>query len=260
MKAPEKFSADAIRAEAEKKIHHNETIARIYPLIPDSVEGLKVFICATSYSADYWLNIERDIHTYREQKEPSAAILRDLAAAFPPEPVAKYKGEGTTSFLPVAVFESWPEKKKDRFDDESRIAPFILEIEPGRHSRKAEINWWSVVEGIGRVKVSLAFPLDRQTFGVSTVQYERCGQFGREERVVRNDFGVNSPLQIIRSGEGDDRAGAEVDQMRYASGSHETPGQIVVFWYAYTGLDVTLEALVTAMEEVEQERAAHATA
>jgi hypothetical protein len=235
-------TAEQIRAAAEEEIRKAEGVNSIYALIPNSIPPLKVFVCATSYSAD-WLvkvSVERYSSLGNAGAKIDATTVRELAAAFPPIQLRRYEHHGSKTILPVARLESWPEKKRAEYPDWVEIAPFFVDIEPARFSNTATLAWYSRADvGIIHVEVEFALHSVSGWLGTSTVRYQ---QYQGGERVTENHFAPHSLTHRLSV---DEMPVADRAQMvRYASGSPETPGQHLLYWQPLSPEPVSIEAII----------------
>lgn len=104
------------------------------------------------------------------------------------------------------------------------IAPFWVDVDPAEHSRDITLHLPGVLAG-QVVDFQFTWGLHSKigrAFGVSRVEYERSGRDQRPVSVRRNDFTIENNLVVFGN--------CSARQIRYASGSRETPGRHLFYW------------------------------
>ena len=242
------FSAESIRNTAEAKIKEETLKAAVYSLVPDSMEDFKVFVFVGAYKAAASISIEAKTYVPDGRPaQPSAATLRDLAAAFPPVALMSLKGT-FREFIPKSVYDAMPEDVKDRkYSEELEIAPFRVDVDPAESSQSAEVEWYSETPA-GLVKIEVKFRLADVSswLGRSNVSYTR---YMGGLRVKENTFHPNTDkLAVLFEPDGTPIAHL-ASPIRWSSGSQETPGKFTLYWTPIAESPVSLESLIRVMGE-----------
>jgi hypothetical protein len=240
-KTVEKLRADYEKAEREL-LQCNAILA----MLPDSLERFDVMVHTTSYTADVRVGIHGK--SYPGDVNPTVETVRELAALFPPEPCKLYTGTYKT-FFAVGQFEKLSAAKPESFardyKSEEKMCPWMMTLAPASFSNSAELEWFSVVDGV-RLVIHIKFPLYsvREWLGTVDVRYKRVmgGQ-----HVERNEFNPCQEHSFTLFE--DDTPVAERRQSIRRWSTEENPGEHEIFWYPLDDRKpVTIEALCNAME------------
>lgn len=149
-----------------------------------------------------------------EGKSPDPALLRQLLAAFPPVDALLWR-DGSVSFRPE------PETYTNN-GEIKEIAPVQFRIQPSEYSRTVDVQWWSTV-GERLMRFEVEFPMHEYAAKLGTLNIQYVRMFGRGEirRIESQHFTPANGASYIR----------------YASGDHKTPGEVIVYWPRDAAID-----------------------
>jgi hypothetical protein len=164
-----------------------------------------------------------DFYAYGKQVwQPDLDFLLKLAEALGPAlPVVQVR-DGGLSFRLAEYVEALPQEKKERWEEERPVAPFLVKLSAFQH-RTAEISWTVRLAGLA-VEIEVVLP--------------RLDEFGKLDLVMRNKMGgrvvercVFSPSDRLITLARDDEPLAEMQSpIRWARGSEDTPNDFTLFW------------------------------
>lgn len=197
------------------------------------------------YGREATIYFEHDFYSYgkKDVKQPDLALLERLANDLPAVPLVRVK-DGCMSFRTAAHVDAMPEDKKERWEEEIGVAPFLLKLSAFQHST-AEIEWVTVIAGLP-VEISFKVPLT-PNIGAVSVRYV---EFRGGRRVNKCEASITESLRELRRTTADlDENIAGSDRIKWASGSQDVPNDFTYFWIAYReDVPPTVADLVNAIK------------
>jgi hypothetical protein len=233
------FTAERTRLQQK----HTENLAgleleeRIVSALPEGLTAIPWRYHAGSlYGTSGHLYADHDFYRYGDTKagipQPTIDTIGELARAFPALPLVKIRA-GCLSFQPRAYVDSLPETKKERWDEEQDVAPFLLKID-GFQRRTYEIEWTATIAGeITRISIKLPLPYQAENrIGQLEIRYQ---EYKGGRRVDRCTFVPASNLrELFREGE----PVAQLETpIRWAAGGEDTPNSFTCYWIALRAED-----------------------
>lgn len=184
------------------------------PVEPDQV---------VAFRDDMHVKYSRCRHeSIRTRPDLTVGDIRRLVGAFPPEPLMVCKGTFTT-ISPQAVVELMPADKRDREHSKGELDILPWYCVNGYRDEQS-LKWYTVREA-ERLQITVELP--PRILGDDRVTYHRL--IGELPIVESARFEVADNIRVFWSAEG---SSAEAQHMRYASGSHNTPGEVRLYWLA----------------------------
>ncbi len=152
---------------------------------------------------------------------PTLDTARQLANTFAPAvPLVVFR-DGCVGIRTVANVEAMPEERQENAQI-TRIAPFWVTIDPASHNSNVSLEWIANIAGM-LIAIEVEYFLhDPALRPLGDLSIRMSGLKGHGQRVESNTFTVGRGVQVLDN--------CTARQIRYASGSGDTPGQHLIYW------------------------------
>lgn len=188
--------------------------------VPWRVHGYPLYGTVASAHVDHnWFD-----YTGKTPK-PTLETVRQAAELLPPEPMVKVR-DGSLSFRPKGYVESLPEEKKERWEEEQDVTPFLVEVCGFQHLT-AEFNWFTKLKSGAVVRVEITLPMPRE-LGTYTVVRQH-GPRAVEQAIKRCEF-IPDTDRVLTLFDGTEPVAQLESPIRWASGSPTTPNKFTMYW------------------------------
>jgi hypothetical protein len=166
---------------------------------------------------------EWDFYAYgKDAWQPDLDFLLKLAEALGPALPVVLVRDGCLSFRLAEHVEALPEEKKERWESEQPVSPFLVKLSAFQH-RTAEISWTVRLAGLA-CEVEVVLP--------------RLDDFGKLDLVMRNKMGGRivercafNPAERLITLDRDGEPLAEMQSpIKWARGSEDTPNDLTLYW------------------------------
>lgn len=188
--------------------------------VPWRVHGYPLYGTVASAHVEYdWFD-----YTGRKPK-PTLETVRQAAELLPPEPMVMVR-DGCLSFRPKAHVEALPEEKKERWEEELDVTPFLVEVDGFQHLT-AEFHWFTRLKSDALIRVEIKLPMPGR-LGTYTVERKR-GPRDVEQAIKRCQFRPATDY-VLTLFDGTEPVSELQSPIRWASGDVTTPNKFTLYW------------------------------
>lgn len=232
MKTLDEKIAD-LKAQHEKQVEELALKEKILSALPDwtRVYDVRVY-CGELYGRIAAVHFDHNFFRLSTDTalQPDLELVGRLHEAFPGLPMVRVK-DGSLSFRLKAHVEALPEEKKARWESETDVAPFRIDIDT-HQQRTAEFEWYAEVAGVV-VSFHVKLPLMSE-LGYLNMRAVRYGSDGPVKYWERCEFQPNNAaVYTLFSSDGESLADLQ-PCVKWGTGGREYPNNFTLFWVNHT--------------------------
>ena len=180
-----------------------------------------------------------------KEPKPTLDTVRLAALHHPPVGMVRVK-DGCMSFRSKEHVDALPEDKKERWEEELDVAPFLVEVDAFQH-HSASFEWYTKLKNGALVRVEIELPLMRE---LGQYDIKRRGPDYIEARPIESCRFFPDAARLTTLFHGPEPVAQLEAPIRWASGSPTTPNKFTLYWLALReDMTPTVGALVEALSK-----------
>ena len=217
---------EELKKQHEKETEKLEIELKINSELP-KIDGIDWFIHVSPlYGRIAIAKLEYNFYNYGNDK-PQLTILDAVAIAktLPPESITMVR-DSCLSFRTTEHVESLPEEKKERWQEETEISPFLVKVSCWQRSTMT-ISWFTRLS-TGVVEISIILPLSNKLGKYDITR--RARNRNDESSIIERCSFIPNNNNIYNLFDNDISIAELQRSIRWSSNDNKTPNDFTLYW------------------------------